>query len=67
MQNDKRFSGLDLAPVRASILESRRSPAPSCITRAAVTAGSARAESCRGDKEGTKEESSCCSCLPEFY
>lgn len=66
MQRDKRLSALDLAPVRASMVESCRSPAPSCITRAAVTAGSAGSGSCRGDM-GTKEGSSCCCCLPELY
>lgn len=66
MQKDKRLSGLDLAPVGASIIESCRSSAPSCITRAAVTAGSEGSGGCRGDV-GTKEGSSCCSCPPELY
>lgn len=66
MQKNKRLSGLDLAPIRASIVESCRSLAPSCITRAAVTAGSTRSGSCRGDV-GTKEGSSRCSCPPKLW
>lgn len=55
MQKDKRLSGLDLAPVGASIIESCRSSAPSCITRAAVTAGSEGSGGCRGDVVQRKE------------
>lgn len=66
MQKDKRLSGLDLAAVRAPTVESCRSPAPSCITKTAVTAVSARSGSCRGD-EATEEGSSCCSHPPELY